>query len=178
MPVIRTATPADAPALSELAERTFRDTFGADNSAGDMDRHCQNSYGTDRQAAEIADPQWLSLLVEAEHGVLIGYAQLRWSGADYLPEQPAAEILRFYVVKGWHGQGIAANLMAACLKALHERGAPAVWLGVYEHNPRAIAFYRKFGFVEAGEHIFPVGDDPQRDILMVRRAAAMSADAD
>jgi RimJ/RimL family protein N-acetyltransferase len=39
---------------------------------------------------------------------------------------------------------------------------------VWEHNPRAIAFYRKFGFVAVGDHIFPVDHDPQRDILMAR----------
>ncbi len=43
-----------------------------------------------------------------------------------------------------------------------------MWLGVWEHNPRAIAFYRKLGFVENGDHVFPLGDDPQRDIVMVR----------
>jgi ribosomal protein S18 acetylase RimI-like enzyme len=48
------------------------------------------------------------------------------------------------------------------------RGSDAVWLGVWEHNPRAISFYRKFGFVEAGEQTFHPGRDPQRDIVMVR----------
>jgi ribosomal protein S18 acetylase RimI-like enzyme len=46
------------------------------------------------------------------------------------------------------------------------------WLGVWEHNPRAIAFYRKSGFVEVGDHVFPVGRDPQRDVVMARAVAA------
>ena len=44
-------------------------------------------------------------------------------------------------------------------------------LGLWEHNPRAIAFYRKAGFAEVGEHAFPLGDDPQRDIVMARPVA-------
>ncbi|MDQ2855211.1 MAG: GNAT family N-acetyltransferase, partial [Acidobacteriota bacterium] len=43
-----------------------------------------------------------------------------------------------------------------------------LWLGVWEHNGRARAFYRKWKFVEFGEHIFQLGEDPQNDILMAR----------
>jgi diamine N-acetyltransferase len=79
------------------------------------------------------------------------------------------EIQRLYVADQWHGKGIAQELMRACLEELMRHGSDAVWLGVWEHNPRAIAFYKKIGFVEAGDHIFPLGRDPQRDVIMVKR---------
>jgi ribosomal protein S18 acetylase RimI-like enzyme len=41
-----------------------------------------------------------------------------------------------------------------------------MWLGVWEHNPRAIAFYHKHGFVDVGDHVFLLGEDPQTDIIM------------
>jgi ribosomal protein S18 acetylase RimI-like enzyme len=44
-----------------------------------------------------------------------------------------------------------------------------MWLGVWEENPRAIRFYQKLGFVEFGEHIFQLGDDAQRDVLMKKK---------
>lgn len=78
------------------------------------------------------------------------------------------EIHRLYVDRDWHGKGLAPALMDACLQALKVHGSDVVWLGVWEHNPRAIAFYRKFGFAEVGDHVFPVGNDPQRDIIMMR----------
>jgi ribosomal protein S18 acetylase RimI-like enzyme len=168
VPDIRTARPEDAKALALVAEATFRAAFGAMNAPGDMDRHCRDSFGERIQAAEIADPGRETLVVEHDRR-LIGYAQLRWG------EPPAcirahrpAEIQRIYVVEGWHGLGVAQALMAACLDAIRRRGSDAAWLGVWEHNPRAIAFYRKFGFVEAGEHVFPLGGDPQRDVVMVK----------
>jgi len=37
---------------------------------------------------------------------------------------------------------------------------------VWEHNIKAIAFYKKFGFEQFGSHIFMLGDDIQTDILM------------
>ncbi len=58
--------------------------------------------------------------------------------------------------------------MRACLGEAIAAGADVVWLDVWERNPRAIAFYRKLGFAENGDHVFPLGNDPQRDIVMVR----------
>jgi ribosomal protein S18 acetylase RimI-like enzyme len=58
--------------------------------------------------------------------------------------------------------------MAAALEMAQRGGADRVWLGVWEHNPRAIAFYRKCGFDETGEQVFLLGRDPQRDLVMSR----------
>jgi ribosomal protein S18 acetylase RimI-like enzyme len=41
-----------------------------------------------------------------------------------------------------------------------------LWLGVWEHNPRAITFYRKFGLEVVGTHAFMLGLDRQRDLIM------------
>jgi ribosomal protein S18 acetylase RimI-like enzyme len=58
--------------------------------------------------------------------------------------------------------------MDAALELLAQRGCRTAWLGVWERNPRAIAFYRKRGFVEAGEQIFVLGTDHQRDKVFVK----------
>ncbi|MGN2251497.1 GNAT family N-acetyltransferase [Frateuria sp. GZRe14] len=169
---IRTARPDDARQLADLAEATFRDTFGAANTAQDMDLHCRASYGEAIQAAEIARPDMLTLLGE-EDGRLTGFAQLRWADAPACVAGAAAgEIQRLYVAREWHGKGVAQALMHACLEAMRARGSEVVWLGVWERNPRAIAFYRKFGFAHVGEHVFAVGSDPQRDIVMARPVSA------
>jgi ribosomal protein S18 acetylase RimI-like enzyme len=165
---IRRAVRADASALARLAERTFRDTFAAGNSAENMNLHCRTSYREEIQAGEIADPMMLTLLAE-QGQELIGFAQLRWGSAPTCVAGVApGEILRIYVLRDWHGKGIAQALIAACLAGLKARGSDLVWLGVWELNPRAMAFYRKLGFVERGEHVYQVGDDAQRDIVMVR----------
>ncbi len=171
-PTIRRATAQDAAALAALAEQTFRATFAAQNSAQNMDQHCRTHYGADIQASEIARADHVTLVMEAA-GVLIAYAQLRLAAAPAcVPGVRPGEIQRFYVDKPWHGQGIAHTLMAACLQALTDRACDTIWLGVWEHNPRAIAFYRRHGFVEVGDHCFALGDDPQRDILLARELSA------
>jgi diamine N-acetyltransferase len=163
---IRVAHRGDALALAALAERTFRATFGASNTVEHMQRHCARSYGEALQAAEIADAQVRTLLCDRE-GRLAGFAQLRLAGpAPACVSTPAVEIQRLYVDAPWHGQGVAAELMRALLGLALEAGAPCVWLGVWEHNARALAFYAKFGFRVVGAHDFDFGGDLQRDLVM------------
>jgi ribosomal protein S18 acetylase RimI-like enzyme len=170
-PSIRKAVPADARALAELAELTFRDTFAAANTSQDMDLHCRTHYGEAIQAQEISTVDRLTLVCDHE-GQLIGFAQLAWGAApDGVGGQRPGEIHRLYVDRPWHGKGVAQALIGACLQAMDAHGSDVVWLGVWEHNPRAIAFYRKWGFAEAGEHVFTVGTDPQRDLIMARPVA-------
>ena len=171
MPTLRKANHNDAAPLAKLAERTFRDTFGSANTAEGMDLHCSTSYSPAIQAGEIADPRMLTLLSQDDRQ-LVAFAQLRWGSAPgCVVAQAPGEIQRLYVASDWHGKGVAPELMRACMEALQARGSDVVWLGVWERNPRAIAFYRKCGFVEVGEHVFPLGGDPQRDIVMARPVA-------
>ena len=163
---IRAALESDAGALARLAEETFRATFAASNPAESMQRHCESSYGESIQLAEIRDPN-LETWLAYDGGRLVAYAQLRRGAVPpAVVAQRPREILRFYVHSDAHGKGAAQALMAHALGRAALLGADVVWLGVWEHNPRAIAFYRKWSFEVVGEHVFMMGDDPQRDLLM------------
>lgn len=59
--------------------------------------------------------------------------------------------------------------METVLDAARELGGRTLWLGVWERNPRAMAFYRKCGFRDAGSHQFVVGTDSQTDRIMVKQ---------
>lgn len=166
---IREATEKDAAPLANLAERTFRDTFANMNRSEDMEAHCRTAYGASIQALEINDPSRTTFLCHA-NGQLIGYGQLRWKDppACVAASRPA-EIQRLYVDTPWHGKGVSQALMASLLGKAMAGGADAAWLGVWERNPRAIAFYEKSGFAVVGEHVFLLGNDPQRDLVLAKR---------
>lgn len=168
---VRPATDEDAAPLAELAERTFRDAFAGANSAEDMDAHCRKSYGAGIQLAEIRDSGRTTLVCD-RGGRLVGYGQLRWSNTpDCVVAVKAAEIQRLYVDAAWHGKGVAQALMASMLGVASKGGADVAWLGVWEKNPRAIAFYSKSGFSVVGKHVFVVGSDPQNDLILAKRLA-------
>ena len=165
---IRPALPADAGALSELGARTFRDTFAADNSPEDMTLYLASSYSPELQAAELANPDIITLLAEVD-GHLAGFAQLRDgpSSPGVGPGRPL-ELWRFYVERRWQGRGVAQALMRSTFAAAAERGARLLWLCVWERNLRAQAFYRKFGFEDRGAKEFVLGRDRQTDRVMAR----------
>lgn len=165
---IRPATLHDAAALSALGERTFREAFSDSNTASDMDAYCAAAFSADIQARELQDLATTTLVVEHGHH-LIAYAQLVNKGHDAVVAERPVELKRFYVDKAFHGTALAPELMRASEEQAKAIGADVVWLGVWERNPRAIRFYQKNGFDQVGEHIFTVGADPQRDLVMSRR---------
>ena len=165
-PAIRQASPADAVALAEFGERTFRDAFAADNRPDDVDFYVAVTYSLERQRADLADPQRTTLLVESA-GRLVAYAQLRAGPAPACVAGPAPiELLRFYVDRASHGRGVARTMMDAVQAAARADDARTLWLGVWERNARAIAFYRKCGFRDAGSQPFMLGSDRQTDRVM------------
>jgi len=166
---IRLATSDDASALAEFGARTFYEAFAADNTAEDMTKHLASAWGPDLQRAEIADPLLDTLLAVDENGNFGGFAQLQAERAPAdVPTQKPVELKRFYVDKPWQGQGLARDLMAAVEQQARERGARELWLGVFQRNARAKAFYSKCGFRKVGTQVFVVGDDPQTDDVMLK----------
>ena len=171
--VIRRADVTDAAALSRLGATTFRETFEADNSPEDLARYLADAFSPGKQAVEIADPGGTLLLAEHHYGnestELIGYAHVVSGPPPNAIQGPdPLELKRLYVVRAWHGRGVAQALTDAAIDAARARGAQTLWLGVWERNPRALRFYAKYGFTRVGEHTFWVGADAQTDWLLSR----------
>jgi diamine N-acetyltransferase len=165
---IRYGRAEDNVLLADLGARTFFDAFAADNKAENMAAYIASAFYPSKQAEELADPKSVFLIAEIA-GNAVGYARL------LAGEAPAGvggirpiEMVRIYAEQSWIGHGIGSALMQACLDEARQRGHDILWLGVWEHNPRAIAFYHKWGFAEAGTQTFQLGDELQNDLLMKR----------
>ena len=163
---IRYGTTADTNMLSELGAKTFYDTFAKDNTPENMAAHLKNSFSPEIQLAELSNPNHIFLIVE-DGDKSIGYAQLLLnSKEEFIAGTKSLEVRRIYATQEYIGKGIGKVLMQAAIEEAKQRDCDSVWLGVWEKNPRAIEFYKKWGFKEVGTHIFTVGDDPQRDFVM------------
>jgi GNAT superfamily N-acetyltransferase len=166
---LRYGTDADNVLLAEIGRETFAATFGPDNTPEDMAAYLDGAFGPEQQAAELADPAVRFIIAEAG-GEAAGYCQLSFGpGPAVVSGARPMEIVRIYARQAWIGQGVGARLMRAALDEAARAGCDAAWLGVWERNPRAITFYRKWGFEEVGAQTFLLGSDLQRDVVMARR---------
>ena len=165
---IRRGTLRDAGLLSELGARTFTETFAADNSPEDLAAYLDTSFNVAQQTAELEDHGSTFLIAEVD-GRAAGYAMLR----ECEPEKGVeganpVELVRLYVSRDWLGRGIGEQLMRACIDEAREAGYETIWLGVWERNARELAFYRNWNYRTVGEHVFQLGSDSRRDLLMER----------
>jgi ubiquinone/menaquinone biosynthesis C-methylase UbiE/GNAT superfamily N-acetyltransferase len=165
---IRTASASDAVLLAEMGAETFSDSFAAQNTPENMAAYLAESFGPVQQALELAEPDSKFLIVE-DAGQPAGYARLKFghAPAEVSAHHPV-EIGRFYARKPWIGRGVGPFLMQACLAEAQQAGCDVAWLDVWELNPRAIAFYIKWGFAAVGQQTFKLGADLQHDLLMAR----------
>ena len=167
-PAIRRGTLRDAELLAELGARTFSETFADDNTPENMAMYLAAVFSPTQLAADLVDPRCVFEIAETD-GLAVGYAMLR-TGAP--PEQITGErpieLVRLYVSRDCLGSGVGAALMQVCIDEAKRGGHETLWLGVWEHNNRAQAFYRKWNFRDVGTHLFQLGDDPQTDLLMQR----------
>ena len=165
---IRPALSSEAAALAELAARLFRTTYAEQIPRCDMEAHIAAAFTAETQAAEIGAPGG-TVMVAAEGPRLAAYAQLLTAPPPLARADPEAmHIARFYLDSPLQGTGFAGTLMGACLDWARSQGKRNVWLQVWEVNSRAIAFYVKEGFVDAGQTSFQVGSILYRDRVMTR----------
>jgi ribosomal protein S18 acetylase RimI-like enzyme len=163
---IRVANAADAEMIADLSYRTFCDAFASFNTQENMDKFIRNDFNKKKLIAQVSEPGNIFLLAY-QHDELTGYVRLFEShNPPELGETDAIEISRIYVENKITSKGIGSLLMQKCIDVAREKNRKIIWLGVWEHNTRAIAFYKRSGFEIFGDHVFMLGNDTQTDILM------------
>ena len=163
---IRYATRSDASALSQLGARTFRATYVDTNETHLLESYIADHYSTAIQRAELQDDRLVYLVAEMD-AQLVGFALLRTDQAH--PDVNGAHpirLARIYVDTPHLGSGLGSALMQRCITECQTRGHDVLWLGVWEKNAKAIAFYERWGFDRVGAEVFDFGGDNQRDAIL------------
>ena len=162
---IRRITEKDVAALTAIARQTFYDTFTGTCTEADMQTFLDQYYNPAQLGTELNNPETFCFFSEIE-GRPVAYLQFMedYKNFPMMKKWKALELKRIYVLKEFHGMGIAQKLMDHYLQFATENKYEVVWLGVWEHNLRAQKFYEKYGFVKTGyTHHFPIGNTPQTD---------------
>lgn len=162
--VIRRGAVSDAAGLAAFAARTFAEAFGDYTGADDMQAHLAATYRPDLQARELTDPAVITLLA-LQDSRIVAYAQVRQNETPpaCITLPAAVELQRFYADRTVRGTSLTTRLMECALDAARKLGGKYAWLGVWERNARAIAFYRKAGFDDIGCTHYVVGAERQTD---------------
>ncbi|PWT97138.1 MAG: GNAT family N-acetyltransferase [Bacteroidetes bacterium] len=168
---IRFAGNDDVAAIASISLKTFFDTFAEYNTPENMDSFMNDHFSETRLSYELEDPSNIFLIAEIEKR-LVGYAKLSESpNPNGLDGVSSIEICRIYSIKDMIGKGVGKSLMQKSIDIARERNKKVIWLGVWEHNPKAVEFYTKWGFERFGEHPFILGDDIQTDWLMKKEVS-------
>lgn len=163
---INPASPSDITSLRQLSIDTFVDTYNAYNTPENMQLYIDTYFNPQRIADEINNSN-IQYYLAAVDDALVGYIKMRTE--ETLPELAGVrhiEIERIYVSPNYKGLKIGQRLIAHALTIAKQQQFEVLWLGVWEKNENAIAFYKKQGFTIFGEHDFILGTDAQRDWLM------------
>jgi ribosomal protein S18 acetylase RimI-like enzyme len=164
--ILKKVYPEDLIQLQQIGRQTFFEAFAASNTEENMAHYMAEGFSTGKLKAELHDAHsefYFSCLGEK----VIGYLKVNFGPSQTdVKDDKSLEIERIYVLKEFIGKKVGQMLFDQAIQIAKERHADYVWLGVWEHNPRAIQFYKKNGFVEFDRHIFLLGNDAQTDLMM------------
>ena len=159
----------DVVQLQQICIQTFAETFSAMNSEEDMQKYLADSFSDEKLRTELRDENsayYFALVNEKVAGYLkVNFGQSQ----NELKNENALEIERIYVLKAFQGKRVGQVLFEKAIEIALQKEVDFVWLGVWEHNAKAIRFYRKNGFEVFDRHVFMLGNDKQTDLMMKRQ---------
>jgi len=167
-PLIRHATADDIDVLCHLGATTFRETYRGISDPREVDEYADEQFTPDKVAAWFRKPCARTLLAIAGDAPA-GYAHLRHARVPAcVVDRKAIELSRLYLLGTAQGTGLGRAMMAAALAQAAELEARTVWLGAYDRNLRALAFYARHGFTRVGTHEFEFGGRIHHDPVLTR----------
>ena len=158
--------PEDAAELAKLKAETFAATFTEANDQVHVQAHVAREFTADAVRRSLEDDDsttwWL-----IDHDVPVGFLKVnRGHAQTETGLSDGLEVEQIYVQAAHHGRGHGSRLIDHAISTARAEGYPFIWLGVWEHNRKAIAVYEHLGFVPIGDHTFLFGNEEQRDVLM------------
>jgi diamine N-acetyltransferase len=162
---LQKATTRNYKTLAALGRDTFTENFAESNDPEDFSDYITKAFYPYKILIDLEQPDSQFYIVWHEKKA-IAYCRINFdTELDELIGKKQIEVQQIYVKKAFKGHGIGTILMEKVIQLAQHGKYDAIWLGVWEHNPAAIAFYEHKGFRRIGQHIFQLGKDAQIDYL-------------
>jgi ribosomal protein S18 acetylase RimI-like enzyme len=166
---IRPATLDDVALLCQLGATTFRETYRTLSDPREVDEYADENFTAEKVAGWFRKPCARTLVASLD-GVAVGYAHVRSAKVPAcVHDRKAVELSRLYLLASAQGSGVGGALMTAAIGEVVALGGETVWLGAYDRNVKALAFYARRGFVRVGTHEFEFGGQVYADPVLTRR---------
>lgn len=165
---IKKCTLEDSHQLQEISYETFNETFKDQNSPENMKAYLESAFNLNQLEKELSNNSSEFFFVYFENEVA-GYLKINTNDAQ--SEEMGVESLeieRIYIKNKFQKHGLGKYLLNQAIEMAMQRQKKNIWLGVWEKNENAIAFYQKMGFVQTGAHSFTMGDEEQKDFIMTK----------
>jgi diamine N-acetyltransferase len=165
---IKQCNNGDLRKLQEISYETFNETFKDQNSPEIMNAYLEKAFNVKQLEKELSNIFSRFFFVYFNNEVA-GYLKVNTNDAqsENMGEE-SLEIERIYIRDKFQKLGLGKYLINKAIEIAVEQGKNKIWLGVWEKNENAIAFYKKIGFVQAGRHSFYMGDEEQIDFIMIK----------
>ncbi|UWX55051.1 GNAT family N-acetyltransferase [Maribacter litopenaei] len=152
--------------LMSVSRTTFSDAFQDQNNPDDFASYLEKAFSKEQLTLELENPQTQFYFVYLE-GKLVAYFKLNCGDAQTdVKQEDCTELERIYVLKAFQGRQLGNQIVQWIKDKVESDKKSFMWLGVWEKNPRAIAFYERHGFYKFGSHPYYIGNDKQTDWLM------------
>lgn len=156
----------DIDAVIEVAKETFIAFFKEFNSPENLDEYVVKAFSKSKIADELANTN-SQFYFAKQQDKIVGYLKINFATAQTeLQDKTSLEIERIYVIENFIGKKVGQFLFNKAVEIAKTQQLAYIWLGVWEHNTRAIRFYEKQNFVKFDTHVFTLGTDRQTDYLM------------
>jgi diamine N-acetyltransferase len=165
---IKPCTIEDLSMLQEISYETFIETFKDQNSPENMNAYLERAFNLKQLEKELSTISSKFFFVYFKNEVA-GYLKVNTQDAqsENMGED-SLEIERIYIRAKFQKLGLGKYFINKAIEIAVEKEKSKIWLGVWEKNENAIAFYKKLGFVPAGSHSFYMGDEEQIDFIMIK----------
>jgi ribosomal protein S18 acetylase RimI-like enzyme len=166
---IKQCTLEDVTQLRAISIETYEDTFAPYNTAENMQAYLDTAYNQDKLIKELHNPQTAFYFLQEEDAIA-GYLKINWGTAQTETFAPdGLEVERIYIRSQYKRNGYGKQLLSYAEELAKDKQKQSIWLGVWEHNANALAFYQQMKFEKVGSHSFFMGDDEQTDYLMEKQ---------
>ncbi len=156
--------------LTELARLTFLESHGHSAGKKDTDKYIAEKYTEPVLKTELQNRDNIYHILY-ENDTPAGFSKILLNSPYESAERKnIAKLERIYFLQAFYNTGYGQQLFDFNINLIKQNNQAGIWLYVWKENPRAVAFYKRNGFVIIGSYDFKISEthsNPNHQMLLI-----------